>query len=205
MPVVNGGGLVGTISRVFPNSSVVLLIIDPEFGIAAKVLTESEPSRAATLPSGRPPEAGFEVVPGTTTTTSTTIADSADTTTTANPDVDPLAPVAEPTTTSPPLAEPGTETTTIEVVRETGPLQGQGADKPLLLRLVGDVAVGSAVQTAGGTESVAPPGIPIGTVSAVSAQSGSSSPVVEVESSAGDLTKLSFVRVLLYLPNLSGS
>jgi rod shape-determining protein MreC len=198
MPVVDGGGLVGTISRVFPNQSVVLLVIDPEFFIAAKVLTESEPSRPATLPN-RATELDVN-----TTTTTTTVPDEV-TTTTASPAVDPLAPVAEPTTTRAPVAQPGTETTTVTVVRETGTLQGQGADQPMVLRLVGDVAVGSTVQTAGGAESIAPPGIPIGEISAVRPQSGSSSPVVEVELSAGDLTKLSFVRVLRYVPNLSGS
>ncbi|MCU1360470.1 MAG: mreC [Ilumatobacteraceae bacterium] len=204
MPVVNGGGLVGSISQVFPQRSIVLLIIDPEFGIGAKVLTESEPSRAATLPN-RPTEADVN-----TTTTETTLAPE-DTTPPANPDVDPLAPVEEPTTTHPPVAEPGTETTTVEIIRETGLLQGQGADRPLILRFVdasataGRVAVGSTVQTAGGAKSTAPPGIPIGVISSVTTQSGSSSLVVEVDQSAGDLSKLNFLRVLLYVPNLSGS
>jgi rod shape-determining protein MreC len=203
MPVVNGGGLVGTISEVFPNAAIVLLIIDPGFDIGAKVLTQSEPSRPATLPN-RPTEIDVS------TTTTTTLAP-ADTTTTANPDVDPLAPVAEPTTTHPPVAEPGTETTTVEIIRETGTLQGQGADRPLTLRFVEDstsggrVAVGSTVQTAGGAKSTAPPGIPIGVISSVRSQSGSSSLVVEVAQSAGDLSKLNFLRVLLYVPNLSGS
>jgi rod shape-determining protein MreC len=204
MPVVNGGGLVGTIGRVFPNASVVLLIIDPDFHVGAKVLTESEPSRPATLPN-RPTELDVN-----TTTTSTTV-EPEDTTTTANPDVDPLAPVEEPTTTRPPVAEPGTETTTVEIIRETGTLQGQGAERPLILRFVDDttsggrVAVGSTVQTAGGALSTAPPGIPIGVISAVRSQSGSSALVVEVEQSAGDLSKLNFLRVLLYVSNLSGS
>lgn len=205
MPVVNGGGLVGTVSKVFPRRSIVLLIIDPEFNIGAKVLTESEPSRPATLPN-RPTELDVN----TTTSTTTTLAPE-DTTTTANPDVDPLAPVDEPTTTRPPVAEPGTETTTVEIIRETGLLQGQGTDHPLILRFVDDstsggrVAVGSTVQTAGGATSTAPPGIPIGVISAVRTQSGSNSLVVEVDQSAGDLSKLNFLRVLLYVPNLSGS
>ena len=208
MPVVNGGGLVGKISQVFPNRSVVLLVIDPDFGIDAKVLTESEPSRAPSRPT-RPTEIDFGAATTTTTTTTTAPPDQ-ETTTTANPDVDPLAPVEEPTTTLPPLAAPGTETTTVEIIRETGTLQGQGADEPLVLRFVDDstsagrVAVGSTVQTAGGAASTAPPGIPIGAISAVRPQSGSSSLVVEVELSAGDLSKLNFLSVLLYVPNLSG-
>jgi rod shape-determining protein MreC len=199
MPVVNGGGLVGSVSEVFPNQSLVLLAIDPDFSVSAKVLTESEPSRPATLPN-RATELDVDVP-----TTTTTTAPPGDTTTTANPAVDPLAPVPDPTTTRPPIAQPGTETTTVPVVRETGVLAGQGVDQPLVLRLVGSVAVGSVVQTAGGARSTAPPGIPIGVISAVRAESGSSSPIVEVELSSGDLTKLSFLRVLLYVPNLSGS
>jgi rod shape-determining protein MreC len=204
MPVVNGAGLVGSISQVFPKRSIVLLVIDPEFGISAKVLTESEPSRSSTVPGFSDPD-----VSTTTSTTTTLVTD--ETTTTLNPDVDPLAPVEEPTTTRAPLAEPGTATTTVEVIRETGTLQGQGVDKPLILRFVDDsttagrVAVDSTVQTAGGAESIAPPGIPIGVISSVRSQSGSSSLVVEVALSAGDLSKLNFVRVLLYVPNLSGS
>jgi rod shape-determining protein MreC len=215
MPVVNGGGLVGSVSEVFPNQSLVLLAIDPEFAIPAKVLTESEPSRAATgptqssrsatLPGTSDPNSDVSTTTSTTSTTTTTTLPPGETTTTANPAVDPLAPVADPTTTRPPLAEPGTETTTVPVVRETGVLEGQGVDQPLVLRLVGTVEEGSTVQTAGGARSTAPPGIPIGVISAVRAESGSSSPIVEVQLSAGDLTKLSFLRVLLYVPNLSGS
>ena len=209
MPVVNGGGLVGAISQVFPNRSIVLLVIDPDFGIDAKVLTESEPSRLPSQSTRRPPPSPGSSATTTSTSTTTTVAPE-DTTTTANPDVDPLAPVEEPTTTLPPLAAPGTETTTVEIIRETGTLQGQGADAPLVLRFVDDstsagrVAVGSTVQTAGGAASIAPPGIPIGSISAVRSQSGSSSLVVEVELSAGDLSKLNFLSVLLYVPNLSG-
>ncbi len=127
-----------------------------------------------------------------------------ETTTTLSPSVDPLAPVPGPTTTLPPVAEPGTETTTVEVLRETGALRGQGVDKRPIVDLVDGVEVGSTVQTAGGAGSLAPPGIPVGKVTAVRAQSGSSSPLVEIELSAGDLTNLSFVRVLRYVPNLSG-
>jgi rod shape-determining protein MreC len=200
MPVVNNGGLVGAISEVFPSSALVLLAIDPEFAVTVKVLSESEPSRPATRPN-RPTEQDVE----STTTTTTTTLPPGETTTTLSASVDPLAPIPDPTTTAPPIAEPGTETTTVPVLRETGPLQGQGPDKPPIIRLVGKVDVGSTVETAGGVQDLAPPGIPVGTVSAVHTQSGSSSPIVEVELSAGDLSNLSFVRVLLYRANVSGS
>jgi cell shape-determining protein MreC len=102
------------------------------------------------------------------------------------------------------VAEPGTDTTTVEVLRETGALRGRGVDQLPVVDLVDGVEVGSAVQTAGGAGSLAPPGIPVGVVRSVRQQSGTSSPVVEIELSAGDLTNLSFVRVLRYVPNLSG-
>ena len=84
------------------------------------------------------------------------------------------------------------------------------ANKPLVLRFVDDassqgrVQVGSTVQTAGGTTSIAPAGIPIGEIIAIRQQSGTRAQLVEVQSSAGDLSKLNFVRVLLYVPNTSG-
>ena len=89
-------------------------------------------------------------------------------------------------------------------------MSGQGAGKPLVLRFVDDsssqgrVKVGSTVQTAGGTKSIAPAGIPIGEIVDIRSQSGTRAQLVEVEASAGDLSKLNFVRVLLYVPNTSG-
>ena len=107
----------------------------------------------------------------------------------------------------------GTTTTTVEreVIRETGALSGQGVNRPMLLRFVDDsstlgrVRVGSTVLTAGGNQSIAPAGLPIGEVSAVQASSGSRALEVQVELAAGDLSKLNFVRVLLYVPTTSGS
>jgi cell shape-determining protein MreC len=98
----------------------------------------------------------------------------------------------------------------VEIIRETGTLSGQGANLPLVLRFVNDsssqgrVKVGSTVQTAGGTQSIAPAGLPIGEITAIRQQSGSRAQLVEVRSSAGDLSKLNFVRVILYVPNTSG-
>ena len=222
MPVVNGGGLVGKISRVFPNSSIVLLVIDPDFGIGAKVLTEGDPLPTTTT-----------AMPPTTTTVPVEGGASSETTTTLAPS-GPLAPVSATTTTTttapPDSAAPGavptaaastttstssTSTTVVgpgvEIIRETGALTGQGANRRLLLRFINDsstegrVKVGSTVQTAGGIQSIAPAGLPIGKVASVDENSGSRSLRVEVDLAAGDLSKLSFVRVLLYMPSASGS
>jgi rod shape-determining protein MreC len=207
MPVVSGAGLVGKVTQVFPNSAIVLLVYDPSFSIGAKVLTPlgPVPMPSTTLPL-RPTEQD-----ATTTTTTTTLPPSATTSTTTPSLRDPMAPVQVSTTSTLPASVTATTLEPIEVLRETGLVFGQGAKRPMVLRFIDDsattgrIAVGSTVETAGGLRSNAPPGIPIGTVSAVTQQSGSRVPVIEVEISAGDLSKLNFLRVLLYVPNTTGS
>ncbi len=221
MPVVNGGGLVGKITRVTPNSSIVLLIVDPDFSIGAKVLTEADEAVPAPLfPAS--PTGGISLTPETpdtgstsTSTTSTTAPATADAATSSTIDSGqgPLEDLPTTTTTVAPAGETTTTTTLappVEIIRETGTLSGQGASLPLVLRFIDDsssqgrVKVGSTVQTAGGTKSIAPAGIPIGEIVAIRSQSGSRAQLVEVRSSAGDLSKLNFLRVILYVPNTSG-
>jgi len=236
MPVVNGRGLVGKINTVFPNSAIVLLIIDPGFNIGAKVLTAADGTiEVPTSTPLRPTEQGAPTATSTTTTT-TTIADAlappvgpldpinpATTSTTVAPSttIDPTAPVTsagatiDPTlsTVSTATTVPSVTTTTVpqEIIRETGTLTGQGPDQPLILRFIEDsssygrVKVGSPVQTAGGLRSIAPPGLPIGTVSAVTPQTGTRTLRVEVTLGAGSLDKLNFVQVLRFTPATSGS
>jgi rod shape-determining protein MreC len=230
MPVINGGGLVGKVSQVFPHSSIVLLVVDPRFSLGAKVLTPIAPVPAPTTTTTTiapdPAAAASSSMPTTTPTTTppssapppftmpiTTDPSAGPSSSVAQPG-DPLAPLEVSTL---PTIAPGTVPTTIAgagataVQRETGTVTGQGAGKPLVLRFIDDssstgrIAVGSTVQTAGGLRSIAPPGLPIGTVSKVSQPSGTRSPVIEVEISAGDLTRLNFLRVLLYVPNTSGA
>ncbi len=245
MPLVNGAGLVGKISQVNPNSSIVLLVSDPEFSIGAKLLTKAE--LAAAVPSSASPTAN-----GPNVATGPTLADTADTATpttidrvpgpldpvvidaptTARPAPRPAATVdsvpagtngtVAPDATTDPQAgsdvvvstiSPTTTSTTIEVgeiVIETGSLSGQGAGRPLVMRFVEDsatkgrVKVGAIVQTAGGIRSISPPGLPIGVVTAVREQTGSRALLVEVEPAA-NLNKLSFLSVVLYVPNTSGT
>ena len=207
MPVVSGAGLVGKVTQVFPNSAIVLLVVDPGFSIGAKVLTPLGP---VTVPSTTVPLRPTEQAV-TTSTTTTTLPPSATTSTTAPSPRDPMAPVEVSTTSTLPASVTATTLEPIEVLRETGLVFGQGAKRPMVLRFIDDsattgrIAVGSTVETAGGLRSNAPPGIPIGTVSAVTQQSGSRVPIIEVEISAGDLSKLNFLRVLLYVPNTSGN
>ena len=180
MPVTDGAGLVGRITRVFPTRSLVLLITDPDYAIAVRVLSTAD--QIATDP------------PAVTTSTTTTTT---------------IAPVIDST-----LNPGGTDTTTTEVttttvppvIRETGTLEGQGGDKPMILRFtdslssITSVRMGAVVDTAGGGSSLAPQGIPIGTITAIYKQAGSSSAVVEVTPNA-DLRRLNFLAVVLYLPN----
>lgn len=219
MPVVNGGGLVGKITSVSPNSSIVLLIVDPDFSIGAKVLTEAPQQPTITVATqGQGPTSASGVTPPVSATTTTTTTPPASTTTT-DPVQGPLDPVDGPPTSAPTTTSadaPGvplfttTTTTPLEIIRETGALSGQGAGEPLVLRFVDDssaqgrVQIGSTVQTAGGTSSIAPAGIPIGEVIGIRQQSGTRAELIEVQSSAGDLSKLNFVRVLLYVPATSG-
>jgi cell shape-determining protein MreC len=206
MPVTDGAGLIGKVTKVYPDRSVVMLITDPQFSVQAQVLSrvdeEDATSTTAIAPlntaiSGRPLDSSTT----TSTTTTTTEPVSTTTTTLAPTDVG-ATPNQSTTSTS------STTTTTlpdVTVRRETGDIDGQGADRPLLFSLIDDTAltnvkVGDTVETAGGTKSLAPQSIPIGKITAVTRKLGSRSPIVEVEPNAS-LTQLNFVSVVLFVPN----
>ena len=98
------------------------------------------------------------------------------------------------TTTTPPVIE-----------KEYGALEGRGRlrlpqikflqDSPSLAEL----QEGDLVETAGGSESLAPTGIPVGRVLNRADRPGSGGPLLDVELNA-DLARLNFVRVVLYRP-----
>jgi rod shape-determining protein MreC len=205
MPVTDGAGLIGKVTKVYPDRSVVMLITDPQFSVQAQVLSRVDEEDATSTTSSSPPNTAISGRPlDTTTSTSTT------TTTTTIP------PSPTTSTTTPFGATPGQTTTStsstttttlpeIVVRRETGDIDGQGADRPLLFSLIDDTAltnvkVGDTVETAGGTKSLAPQSIPIGKITAVTQRLGSRSPIVEVEPNAS-LTQLNFVSVVLFVPN----
>ena len=204
MPVTNGAGLVGKITEVFADHSIVRLITDPGYAVSAQVLSAGGESTGDELVNDvtGPDGAGTTTpTPTTTTTTSTTT-----TTTTTQPPGGSGNPGA--TTVSPPPAAT-TSSTLLAVVRETGVLQGQGGNKPMLLRFVDSnssitsVRIGAIVNTAGGSsggnESLAPQGIPIGTITGIISQTGDSGSLVEVTPNAS-LRQLNFVAVVLFLP-----
>lgn len=207
MPVTDGAGLIGRITKVFPTRSIVLLLTDPEFSITAQVLTAADDTPTGTSsPTGSTTLSGIPISDLTSSTTRST------TTTTTRPLPEGLEPLPATSTTIDPAApstvsnNTSTSTTVLEVIRETGLLVGQGADKPMLLRFVdttssiSNVKVGAIVDTAGGNNGLAPQGIPIGIITKIERQTGTSSALVEVTPNAS-LQRLNFVAVVLYVPN----
>jgi rod shape-determining protein MreC len=206
MPVTDGAGLIGRITQVFPTRSIVLLLTDPEFAISAQVLGTADPvdnpnqTTQSTLLTGQ----SVTDLTSSTTTTSTTVV--------LPEGLEPLPAgggggTGGDTATGTSTTAPATTTTLAPVIRETGTLQGQGADKPLVLRFIDTtssltaVRVGAVVDTAGGNNSHAPQGIPIGTISRITKQTGTSSALIEVVPNAS-LKRLNFVAVVLYVSNV---
>jgi rod shape-determining protein MreC len=109
-------------------------------------------------------------------------------------DTPPEVETPAPTTTLPPVIE-----------KEYGALEGRGRlrlpqvkflqDSPSLAEL----RVGDIVETAGGSESLAPTGIPVGRVINRANRPGAAGPLLDVQLHA-DLARLNFVRVVLYRP-----
>src|SRR3954469_2055777 len=207
MPVTDGAGLIGKVTKVYPDRSVVMLITDPQFSVQAQVLSTVDPTDAVATTTTGPSNtaiSGRSLDPTTSTSTSTT--------TTTTPPIN-----ATTTTTTPGQVNAASGTTTsssstttstlpdLTVRRETGVVEGQGSDRRLLFSLIDDTAltnvkVGDRVETAGGADSLAPQSIPIGTITSVTRRLGSRSPIVEVEPNAS-LTQLNFVSVVLFVPN----
>ena len=233
MPVVNAAGLVGRVTWVDNDRSLVLLANDSLYAIPVQVVNQPD------------------LVPATTTTTSTTTTSTTttSTTTTTSPSLAPPGPlvttVVDPnaattsssTTTSTPFdysgidfgalaptttgnivtIAPGTTaggpTTTINLddlpVAETGIFRGRGIDNAPVVEFIdqnsrfGEVQVGALVITSGGSQSLAPRGIVVGRVIKIVERTGTSGAVLEVRLTA-KLTALNFVRVLLYQPVATG-
>ncbi len=111
------------------------------------------------------------------------------------------------------LAQPGTATATTTtttttapiIEKEYGALEGRGRLRLPQIRFLQDtpslaeLQVGDLVETAGGSESLAPPGIPVGRVLNRANRPGSGGPLLDVGLNA-DLARLNFVRVVLYKP-----
>ena len=204
MPVLNAAGLIGKITKVYGDRSVVMLITDPDFALSVKVVNSPRQTTTTTIAKSNAavpspvvpvePDASLEVDASTTTTTTTT-------TTIAG---------FTPSVTTLPAVPSGVSSITVPLasdlaVRETGVIEGRGPSRQPTVRFIsnavrfGDIQVGVPIVTAGGSRSLSPPDILIGTVARVVERLGSAGPVLEIEPVA-DLTNLSFLRVLLYQP-----
>lgn len=181
MAVVNEAGIVGKVTRVFAEASLVMLVTDPRYAVEVKVLSAERPLFGDTS-SGR--------APVTTTPSGLSEEDLRD---------------ARDVLTGP---LPGVTTTTEPVPmvqRETGALIGQGPDRLPQINFVsnspslGRLLEGDPVFTSGGRNSLAPPDIPVGVVANVIQRPGSGGTRLEVRLSAS-VNQLQFVRVLLYRP-----
>ncbi len=204
MPVLNAAGLIGKITKVYGDRSVVMLITDPDFALSVKVVNSPRQTTTTTIAKSNAavpspvvpvePDASLEGEASTTTTTTTT-------TTIAG---------FTPSVTTLPATPSGVSSITVPLasdlaVRETGVIEGRGPSRQPTVRFIsnavrfGDIQVGVPIVTAGGSRSLSPPDILIGKVARVVERLGSAGPVLEIEPVA-DLTNLSFLRVLLYQP-----
>jgi rod shape-determining protein MreC len=110
-----------------------------------------------------------------------------------------------------PAEAPETTTTTTTTIppaiieKEYGALEGRGGRRLPQIRFLQDLPSllelqpGDLVETAGGSESLAPTGIPVGRVINRADRPGSGGPLLDVQVHA-DLARLNFVRVVLYKP-----
>ena len=214
MAVVNQGGLVGKITQVYDERSVVLLVTAADYAVECKVsgANPTNATGAATADSsttsnttGGTTPSGAKVgdlsttttaAPTTTTPPQATVLGGATTT-----QVPTVTSVGETTTTVPTT----TTTAPILVARETGGCLGRGFGRLPAMQYVtenpafGPIDVGDVVTTTGGSTSLAPPDIVIGEVINKVERAGSAGPLLEIKLGA-DLGHLNFVHVVLYRP-----
>ena len=220
MPVLNAAGMVGKITDVYNKRSVVMLLTDPGYSLAVKVVNIPAPTTSTSVAPGS------QVGNTTTTTSTTTTTLPRVTTTTGIPGFVPGVTIATSSTlaplpgevTVPPVDvgpnQPGKSTNSQITVppgldvplRETGALEGRGISRSPIVRFVenqprfGEVRLGAPIISAGGATSLAPPDIVIGSVSRVVKRTGTLGPILEV-TLAANLKNLNFVRILLYQPS----
>lgn len=214
MAVINQGGLVGKITKVYDDRSVVRLITDTDYTIECKVAgvnpalatngtatggtdANNSTTTAATTPSGQKvSDLSTTTTEAATTTTAATVAGQLPSTQTTIPGQ---------TTTTLTAVPPTTTTVPLLVTRETGGCTGRGAGKLPAMEYVtenpafGKIDVGDVITTTGGSTSLAPPDLIIGEVINKVSRAGSSGPLLEIKLGA-NLDQLYFVQVVLYRP-----
>lgn len=231
MPVINQAGLVGKITRAYPETSVVMLVTDLSYHVEVKVVSEAaageEEPTPSTSPSGFPLSSLPDIaddLSSTTSTTTTTTTPFFVTTTTTTPTTIPttstsvgLAPVVPGsgvvpgditgTPTSSTTSSSTTTTTTLPpVTRETGVLDGYGEGSLPRVRLIDDSLQFGAARV----------GDQVLTTGGRNSQAPPNIPVgvvaniIDVPGVAGnqlevqpsaDIDRLNFLMVLLYQPS----
>ena len=143
MPVTDGAGLIGKVTKVYPDRSVVMLITDPQFRCRRRCSVVSTTTDASsttssttpnTAPSGRP--LGSDHVDE-----HNNDDDNHDTGVDDHHDDPPDGVTPGGTTTSSSSTTTSTTLPSFKVRRETGDIDGQGADRPLLFSLIDDTAL----------------------------------------------------------------
>jgi len=194
--------------------------------IVDQSIEDATPTTDAADPAGDPtpdevfanevplPEAGAPTEATTTTTTTLpeAIPVGEETAPTTDPDDNPIDADGNPIDADGnPIELPETTTTTTialdpdELEKEFGVLEGRGQGRPPQVKFIQDIPslavlqVGDLIETAGGSESLAPPNIPVGRVINRADRPGVAGPLLEIELNA-DLDKLNFVRVVLFQP-----
>jgi len=207
MPVVNFAGLVGKVTKVYDNRSVVLLVTDSDYTIECKVSgVDAAPVDSSSTPLNSTPS-GINRADLSTTTTQplvTTTPTTAVGRSSANANANPGA------TTTTGVAGTGSGTTSSStapalVERETGGCQGRGPGRLSAMHYItenpvfGTINVGAVISTTGGSKSLAPPDIIIGEVINKIERSGSAGPILEIKLGA-DLNHLNLVQIVRYRP-----
>jgi len=220
MAVINSAGLVGKITKVYDNRSVVLLITDRDYVIECKVsgAPPTLPTIGVPVPDGDETQ---ETTPSgenasdlsTTTSPSTTTTTTAEASGETDPEGDSNAnegtntgPTTATTTSAATTSTGVSTTTTIPIVeRETGGCEGRGPDALPAMKFVtedgvyGSIVEGDVIATAGGSKSLVPPDIIIGTVVNKIERASAAGPLLEIDLSA-DLDHLNLVQIVKYRP-----
>jgi cell shape-determining protein MreC len=202
MAVTTSAGLVGKITTpLLADRAYVMLLTDNRYRTAVKVVqgapdpTTTTQAPPSSLLEGSAPPASADVTGALPPVPGSSVPSSVPTS---------APPTSAPADTTPP-GSTTTTTTTIDLSkpRDTGQFVGKGpvslpqvdllADTPVF----GRIAEGDLVYTAGGSDSLAPPDIPIGTVKNVIGRSSAEGPLLEVQPSV-DLDRLHFVSIIIY-------
>lgn len=203
---------VGATTTVAPTTTTTILAEATTLVPATSIVDAGTtlPGETTTTLPGETTTTSTSTTTSSTTTTSTSTTTSTTSTTLPKPTTTTIKGFTPFSTTLPPRPGGAGSQITIPdtgglVPRETGALEGRGIGRTPIIRFVqasdrlGALCEGVPVVTAGGSQSLAPPDLVVGTVARVVNRKGTAGPLLEVDLAA-NLESLNFVRVLLYQP-----